>query len=1457
MDEAISLRELVDADVVQAIQDSFARAVGVSSVIFLPDGDALTRFSNPIKFCTLIQSTKEGRRRCFQSFAEMSRKAVKLSEPEIMYCFAHGAHFVAPIIIDGERKATMYAGQFRPEKFSPEQLKELEKIAVEIDLDPELLVREAKNMRTVGDAVAMDCLHSFFRTVKVIAELGAQTAELCQTKDALQNACDGLEVRVEERTAELAGANEELMQEVAERKAAEDALRKSETKYRLFTETSKDAIISFDIDGRITYLNRAAIELGGYSEEEALQMNITDILPEDQLPGFYERHSMRVAGGAGLFLFEVDFITKAGARLSMEVNSSLIVDDGKPSALFLACRDITGRKTAEKALRESEEKYRTLIENVQDGVFLIRDGKLKFVNGAFARIPGYTVEEILGMNFWELAAPEDRAMVADRYARMMAGEGVPVEYEFHVIRKNEDTRTTVRITVGLIDYQGKPAVIGTAKDVTGQKRAEDALRKSESEYQDLFDNMMNGLVVHRLIVDEGGEPVDYVLEKINNAAERILSWKRADMEGKRATELYDGDTPFIERYARVAQTGESVHFVGHYPRFKRWYEITSFCPMPGYFANIFRDVTERKETEDALRKSEEKYRTLFETAKDAIFLSDDAGKFVDVNQAACESLGYSREELLRLSNREIDAEPTGHEAFLKVRDALAEEAIFEVNQQRKDGTLLPVEITGKFFDVDGELLSLAIARDITERKESEYALRESEEKLRSIVEQSCDGIVLVDEQGTIVAWNRGQEQITGLSRAEVLGRPAWDVLSQLSANDIDNPVVHEQVKAGVLKILETGQSGRLDRLDETVIQRPDGTRRAIQAAVFPIKTDKGFMVGAISRDVTERKKAEETVRISEEKYKALYDNSPLPYQSLNEDGTFNDVNPAWIKTLGYDREEVIGKWFGDFLHPDWEPHFKKNFQEFKRRGYVHDVQFKIRHKDGHYLDISFEGYIGYNPDGNFKQTYCVFQDITERKHVEEELKATQLKYRQLFETMASGVAIFEAVDDGDDFIFRDFNQAGENIENVKREDILGRRVAEVFPGVKKFDLFKVFQRVWRTGKTEYFSEAICRYENDPGTWRESWVYKLSSGEIVSVFNDITERKQAEQSLLEAEVELKHIIEVVPGMIAKINTHTGYFTYCNPAFSSILGFSHEEFLARPFIEFVHPDDRQGTINEIEKQIKGIPLAMFDNRCICKNGSYKWLEWRTTAADENGVIYAAATDITEREAAEGQIKRSLREKDVLMHEIHHRVKNNLQVASSLLSMQARTTLNKEAIDVLSKSQSRIDTMALIHTQLYESGDLSELNMNEFVGTLSGQLFRSYPVSDTKITPIVHVTDRKFPVSVGLHVGLIINELLSNAIEHAFGGKKDGKIEVGLTASDSGRATMRVSDDGVGLPPEFDINTTKTLGLHLVKILVEDQLQGTLEVISDGGVTFNMEFDIEGDGGSSYGENKNTDR
>ena len=232
------------------------------------------------------------------------------------------------------------------------------------------------------------------------------------------------------------------------------------------------------------------------------------------------------------------------------------------------------------------------------------------------------------------------------------------------------------------------------------------------------------------------------------------------------------------------------------------------------------------------------------------------------------------------------------------------------------------------------------------------------------------------------------------------------------------------------------------------------------------------------------------------------------------------------------------------------------------------------------------------------------------------------------------------------------------------------------------------------------------------------------------------------------------------------------------------------------------------------------------------------------DEQGEyirITERSCDSIECKRAEEKIKAHLKEKEVLLCEIHHRVRNNLQIMSSLLSMQARATDNKEAFNILAESRNRIDTMALIHTELYESGNLSEINMNGFLDKLLLQLFHIHSVQDKKITPLVQAVDCSLPISIALPVGLIANELLTNAFKHAFVGITEGYIEVSLRTLENGAIGLIVSDNGIGLPEGFDINAIKTFGLRVVKILVEDQLEGNLEICSDNGATFKVDFEM----------------
>jgi len=242
-------------------------------------------------------------------------------------------------------------------------------------------------------------------------------------------------------------------------------------------------------------------------------------------------------------------------------------------------------------------------------------------------------------------------------------------------------------------------------------------------------------------------------------------------------------------------------------------------------------------------------------------------------------------------------------------------------------------------------------------------------------------------------------------------------------------------------------------------------------------------------------------------------------------------------------------------------------------------------------------------------------------------------------------------------------------------ECIGRDTAFLYVNKNDFlDFGNKLKDAMAAGKDVLLAEQLLKRKSGENFPAEITVtFHRENEEVVSVTSivrDITQRKQAEQSFKEAEAELKHTIEVVPGIIAKADAHTGYFTQCNPALSSILGFSSEEFLARPFIEFIHPDDRKRTINEIEKQLKGSPVARFENRYICKDGSYKWLEWRATPADEKGVVYAAATDITERKQAEEELMKKMNDLERF---------NRLTVDRELRMIE----LKKEVNDLLEKA------------------------------------------------------------------------------------------------------------------------------------------------------------------------------
>ncbi|MCK4421268.1 PAS domain S-box protein, partial [candidate division WOR-3 bacterium] len=423
-----------------------------------------------------------------------------------------------------------------------------------------------------------------------------------------------------------------------------------------------------------------------------------------------------------------------------------------------------------------------------------------------------------------------------------------------------------------------------------------------------------------------------------------------------------------------------------------------------------------------------------------------------------------------------------------------------------------------------------------------------------------------------------------------------------------------------------------------------------------------------------------------------------------------------------------------------------------------------------------------------------------------------------------------------------FNHAFEHLTGYTANEVIDKELSILFPEASRDESLRKIERTLTGEYWESVEIPILRKDGDirVALWNSANIYGDGKTVIATIAQgiDITERRQAEETLKQSEEKLRSILNSMPDY-CYIVSKDYKIEFMNKALMERFGEHTGDICYKAFFNRETPcpwtkleDIQKGKTVRWEhysSKLKGT-FDIIDSPLKNKDGTISKLGiWR---------------DISERKQAEEQIKTSLKEKEVLLREIHHRVKNNLQVISSLLKIQVRATKDKDTIEILSESINRINAMSLIHTQLYESEDLSAINMKEFVDRLLKQLLQSYSVPGTKITHETNLVEYPFPISIAVPIGLIINELLTNVLKHAFHKRKKGKIGVKLNASEKGKISLTVSDDGAGLPKEFDINVSKTLGLHLVKILVEDQLQGNLKIIGKKGTTFKIEFEVGND-------------
>ena len=339
-----------------------------------------------------------------------------------------------------------------------------------------------------------------------------------------------------------------------------------------------------------------------------------------------------------------------------------------------------------------------------------------------------------------------------------------------------------------------------------------------------------------------------------------------------------------------------------------------------------------------------------------------------------------------------------------------------------------------------------------------------------------------------------------------------------------------------------------------------------------------------------------------------------------------------------------------------------------------------------------------------------------------------------------------------------------------------------------------------------------------------------------------ERKLADEALMASERKYHALAELSPVGIFHTDAE-GDCTYINERWQEIAGLTLEEALGKGWVQSLHPNDRNRISAEWQQAAKERRPFRSEYRFRHPNGTTTWVLGQAiierTESEEVAGYIGTITDITERKHAEEQLKESLKEKEILLREIHHRVKNNMQVISSLLMLQEELSKDEKVIEMLKDSQNRITSMALVHENLYLSEDLSKISLKEYIDDLVSGLFQSYGVSEGKVALNINVESVFLGIDSAIPCGLIINELISNSLKYAFPEGKYGKIKIFLRSIDENMIELLVGDNGVGIPEDMDFRKTESLGMQLVTMLVENQLHGEIKLDREEGTEFKIKF------------------
>lgn len=792
--------------------------------------------------------------------------------------------------------------------------------------------------------------------------------------------------------------------DVSRLRRAEDSVDLKNERYRTILQEIDESYYENDLKGNLTFVNDALARNLGYSKEELIGMNYRQYSDAETAKKMQILYTEAYRTGKPFTGFEGAYIRKDGSLRYADVSATLVRDKkGNPIGFRGLSRDITKRKLEEDVRRQNDERYKKILENMTDAYFENDlTGRLTFVNEMACQHLGYSREELIGTksSVFQDEAGAQKTLAA-YHQLFQTGEPVrALESEF--IRK-DGSRGIYELTVDLIlDAKGAPVGFrGVSRDITERKRMENELRKSEARYRTILEEIKEGY---------GELDLKGTWTFVNEAGAQNIGYKPEEIIGKNYRDFTDEASAkkMFELFNDLYKTGRSfkgqeVEFISRQGN-RRVVEISGALVRdeaghPVGFRGLSRYVTERKWQEDALLQSEAKYFSIIESIGDAYFETDLRGMTTFVNDRASEDLGYTREELLRMSNRDLQDEVSAQETyaiFNEVYETGRPVKAFQYKAIRKDGSRAVFEMSISLMrDAQGKPIGFrGLSRDITERKRIEDALVASEEKYRSIIDSIVDGYVEVDLAGN---WTFVNDVICNhmlYSREELLTMNFQKLHTEQSA------------ARAIAAFAEVYKTGKPIKALEIEAVRKDGSAGVYELSVSLAKDSGGQAVGfrCISRDITERKRMENALRASEERSRTIIETIPDPYYEIDLKGKMTYINSAYITLTGYTLADLQTISYSNFLDQENAAIVIDVYKTVYKTGLtMKNVELAASMKNGEKRLVNLSVGLIRDEKGQPAGFHGMVRDITERKKAEDLIRKSEQSLRQYSEQLEERV----------------------------------------------------------------------------------------------------------------------------------------------------------------------------------------------------------------------------------------------------------------------------------------------------------------------------------------------------------------------------------------------------------------------------------------------------------------------